>query len=359
MFYWFNILLVIVYYFYIRVAISDKNKANDVFIRIVIVHAVLFRALANPWNYVDSGQYVNGFMDIAKMNINEAFFSINEYSDWGQFYVLLNWVVSRFSENPISLYVVLALVTVGGTLWFYYKTSYTILSTLLLYFLYPMMYLMGFGVVRQHLSLVFVLWALYYIDNFKVSFPLAIIGVLCHTSALIIIPFFFFRKIDIRRYNYFNILLGAIVIAVIGRVVISYVLSFFLRYQEVLESGEKENNTVPIVLIFSSLIALFVTRAFYNIEKEKDRKFVNFMIYGFGISVFCYGLPGGGRLTLPFIYLLPVIISYCFKYGNNKLLFLSKAYSFMVFLLTFLQIYLSLDSENRINDYLFLWEEVV
>ena len=128
MFYLFNLLIIPLYYLVIRIITSNKHSANKFFFLVISFHAILFRALANPYNYQeDTFLYAEGFQSISDMTFSDAVLSVNFYTHWGPLYLALNWVLGRITTDPAILFVVVAFLTVGLILWFYYKTSYSFL----------------------------------------------------------------------------------------------------------------------------------------------------------------------------------------------------------------------------------------
>jgi len=355
MVYFINYLIIPLYYAIIKIAVSDKNKVRKLFFFVILLHAVLFRALANPFNYVDTERYAVAFENISDMTFKEAVLSPNIYSEWGLGYVGLNWIISRLTSDYAYLFVILAILSVGGVMLYYYKTTTTPLTTVMLYLLYPMMYIMGFGVLRQHLAVVFILWGLYYMDNLKFSIPLAIMGILCHTSALVVVPFYLMRNINLQHFT----LTKLISISAIGfyaiTLSIAYVLSFISRYDTVLTNEGSQRNIVPVFMLGSLLFMFFFSGITNRVKDVKDGNIVRFLIYGFIIAIIGMTIPRGGRLTLYFIYVIPVAVSLLFKYSTVHLKWINKAYIVLLFALVSVLVYYSVD---KYDVYKFYWEYV-
>lgn len=354
MFYLINFLFIYVYYTFI--SLLDKSKSHKkkyIFFIMVCLHAVLFRALANPFNYVDTNLYASGFDMIKIMSFNEAILSINIYTTWGLGYVFINWLIGQFCDNFQVLYAIISFLSVTPIIYFYYKTSYKFLFSITFYLIYPMLYIMGFGVLRQHLSIAFIMLAILNMDNYKRSIPLIFISVLCHTSSLVIVPFFFMRKFNISKYNPIK-LLGFVILGVtVSRLIlISFVYN--MRYYGDVAKGESENNIVPTLLIGSLILVLYITGCLKKEMCNQDRYILNFLFYGFAIALFSMGQAGGGRLTLAFIYVLPVGISFLFKYLKNHSI--PIIYTLMVFILIGILYYMSGFDYYK---YSFFWEPTV
>lgn len=313
MFYLFNLLLILVYFFLIHESSSNRKKNNELFFKVVCIHAVLFRALANPLNYTDIQVYCSAFENISMMTFPECLTCL--YVNWGVGYVVLNWLLSRISTDPLILFTFLSIATVGGVMLFYKKTSYAYLLTVLFYLMYPMLYYMSFGVIRQHFSVVFLLAALYNINNYKVSIPLATLGVLVHTSSLIFLPFFFWQRFKIDRKPLIFLICAAIII-VFFRSSISAILAFPHRNEQFASEGG--NNVVPIVVLSMTAFLMYFSGASKRLQTDRERNIFSFLLFGVVMSLCVFGYYGGGRATLVFMYVVPVVLSYLKKYTKQK-----------------------------------------
>ena len=101
--YLYNLLLIPLYYF-VTYHFFPEKLARKCFFLIVIIHAVLFRALSNPYDYVDTLGYAEAFGIISEMSFKEAVLSVNYFTGWGQGYVTLNWLIGQWTDNPIFLF---------------------------------------------------------------------------------------------------------------------------------------------------------------------------------------------------------------------------------------------------------------
>lgn len=350
MFYLINLLLVPIYWFIINRHTRDKLKKRDRFFKVVFVHAILFRSLANPYNYVDVEGYAIAYENIAKYNLTEALTSI--YSAWGVGYVVFNWLLSRISEDPSVLFIVMSVMSVGGVMLFYKKTSYALLPSIMLYLAHPMLYLMGFGVVRQHLSIIFVLLALYNFNNYKKSLPIALLAVLMHTSCIIFLPFFLWKFLKIENWRFVPMLIVVCIGMIVMRLTMSFFLSYLDRYNESFGT-EGSSNIVPIIFLGLLTMFYYISRTIRKCNNPMDKIIINFMIYAFLVSLFCYGLHGAGRLTLIFIYVIPTAMTILKNYSKGIWYY---SYIVIVFSLVILMLYKSIDNVDY--EYISIWETV-
>lgn len=352
-----NFLLIPVYYITIKIVCRNRNKCNKYFVIVACIHAVLFRALANPYNYVDTEGYALAFSNISSFNLKELFSPIsNPYWGWGIGYVLLNWMIGQFLEQPVFLFIIVTFLSLLPLFWLFYKLSDNVFLTVLLFLSYPMMYLMGFGVLRQHIAVTYVLLALYYVDRMKISFPLALLALSFHTSAIVFLPYYLWRRIPFRQMNlgkvFFYITFGC----VLGRAMMHPILSSFSRYSDLLAINENSNNIVP-VLILGGLVALAfcggLNHKLYGIKND----FLNFCVFGLAIALFGIGLPGMGRLTIYFLYAATIAVTFLNIY-SLKLKTINNAYLICLFLLIVIMLIKDINDKFGFNySYSFFWEK--
>lgn len=344
-------MLVPLYYLFINSIIKDKKKALKSFAILIGIHAVLFRALANPYNYVDTEGYAKAYQNLSDMSWS-IFLLYGE--DWGVGYVLLNLLLGYISSDPQVLFVTLSVISIVPVVWFYYKTSNNMLLSMMIFLTYPMMYYMGFGVVRQHAAIAFALLSLYYIDKYKVSIPLTLLACSFHTSAILILPFFVWRKLDIKKMGIIKylilIVIGVLSVSIVGSLVIDYIGSS--RYEDVLDEGTN-SNVVPVILVGSLLVMSAMNKLRYYINDKRNLGILSFLMYGLIIAIFSMGMASLGRASLYFIYVVPVIITWLSKY-HSKFKSVNTIYIFMVFVLIGIQLYLGYQPE--MYDYSFYWD---
>jgi len=347
-----NLLLVPLYYLILRLVLP-RQKANHAFWWIVAVHAILFRALANPYNYVDTGNYAEAFRNIGHVSFKAAVIDTNRYSDWGRGYVLYNWFISRITTDTKAFFVITSVIAVGGIMLYYKKTAYTALAPILLYLTYPMMYVMGFGVLRQHLSIPFLLFALYYIERPKISLSLALLATSLHTAGIAFFPFYLLYRL-LKRLSSGEVLILALSLLVIIRIFATFVLSQSARYGSYLQA-KSDNNTLPVLMTGLLIVLLYEGQVFNKARTITDRNILRFLLYGFALSVFSIGTPYGGRLSLPVIYILPAAMTLLYRYGskNKDEYYLGLAY---IFTLVVLSQFLNMQDEHNQLKYTFFWE---
>lgn len=353
MVYLINLLIIPIYYIIIH-NLECKQKAHKHFAILVCIHATLFRALANPYNYVDTVNYAAAYESLSEMSWMEYLLYGKE---WGVGYVFLNFILSHICSDPQFLFVTLSAITVIPIVWFYYKTSGNILLSMLIFLTYPMLYYMGFGVVRQHAAAAFVLLSLLYMNNFKIAFPLMLIASSLHTSAVLVLPYFLWRKINVQKMSNMRYILllvvGVLLMGVLGPIVLEFMDTG--RYDDALEAGENR-NIVPVLLLGSLIYISILNRVKYKISSAIEIDVLSFVMYGLVIALFSMGVSTMGRATIYFIYALPSVITWQTKL-NPKNRSVNNLYIVMVFILiTYLLIH---GYQPGVYDYSFFWEKQV
>lgn len=176
----------------------SKNKFTELALK-VLVFLVLFLPMALRYNVgTDYVAYVNYFYSPSLLIEN---------SELG--YYLINIVVQKLELDVQWVFVISSFVILVPVVFFIKKKDYFYI--LLIYNL--LFYLESFNLVRQSISLSFVLLALYkfwYNKNVIQYLILVLISVLFHTSSVIFIPLVFlsFLHVDKKIYLFVIIFLG-------------------------------------------------------------------------------------------------------------------------------------------------------
>lgn len=349
MFYLLNIFVMVFYYHVIVGKRYDKVDRLKKFALLAGIHIILFRALANPYNYVDTDGYATAFSTIRTWTFKEAVLDLNYYTAWGQFFVLINWAVGQISDNLQWLYAVVSIFGLFPIMFFHYKLSRNILLSVIMFLVYPMMYYMGFGVLRQHLAVAYVLLALYHVDNIKVSLIYALIATLCHTTALVFFPFYLFNSIDKLKLSklwwIFIVVVGSLLI----RIIMMYVAGFFERYESIGEEGD--GNTLPLI-VMGGLSVLILICGTLNKSNVKERATILFVFYGVTLAIASLGLQGLGRLTLYNMYVVPVATTYLLR--NHK----GRVFAYWFILAYFLLTAFLITNSEKSYIYVPFWQDV-
>lgn len=143
-----NFVAVFIYYILIKQVMKNKDVSDKVFIWIATIHAILFRIITCPFQVDDAERYVDAYAYISEMTFNEAVLSLNYYTPWGQI-LFFNWLLSVLSNLPIFLFISASIISVGGVMLYYKKTSYALLVTINMIIIY---------LVLQYLVFLWLYW---------------------------------------------------------------------------------------------------------------------------------------------------------------------------------------------------------
>ena len=342
-----NLAVVILYGIILRVLFPEKWK--PVFVFIATVHLCLFHALRNPFDYPDNVMYYDAYEEIARCNFRECFFELHSFTSWEPGYIFLNFALSRINPDPSLLFVVSSIFMVAGNMLVIKRMSYDPLLSVVIYMIYPLMFGQSMYVLRQHIAVVFVLLSMLNADKTAKCILYALSACIFHFSAICALPFVFFHK---RIYSLSPSRLFSLVILFIAaaKIVIPLIVSIFPRYTTY---SEDESNIVPFVLLASLFLMHLINGSLNKAETSGDKKILSFLFYGTIISVLMLGVPGGGRLTNYFIYVIPLAFPLLFKLkglATNGIFKVLYSVAFMGLIL-----YLSMNSRIFQYDYSFFW----
>lgn len=339
-----NLSVFFLYSLFVYTLKFDVNLKRKIFFILSSFHIVLFQALRNPYIYNDSDNYSQMFIEIKEWPLSYAFSLTNVYTILGQGYVIYNYILSRFTENPEILFFLSSVFSVYVVLWYYYKASYIPWISTIIYLLYPMLYLMSFMIVRQSIATAFVVLALYNIKNIKKSLFFSFIAFSFHYSAIIIFPFYIWNSIDLARANFWKIIsIGSIVVVVL-RALLGVVFLMMPRFDY---SGEA-SNMLPLILMIILLFLHHLCNSFKRVKDDKDKLMLSYMVYATFVLLFSVGIPAAGRLSIYFLVFMPIMVTMLFKYCPIRQKGLIYAY---VLSLLFLCIYLLLNFQELIPKY--------
>lgn len=317
MVYFYNVLFILLYGAVCKITLPPRYT-RLVFCLISALHIGAFHALRNPYVYPDNENYALAFERIAGFSLQENISVFGAYFNWGPGYVFLNYLLYKLSPNPEILFVTTSVLMVGAIIWVIFKCSYMPVVSVCLYLLYPLMFYQSLFVIRQHLAAAFIMLAVYYMDKRKLSVLLGLLAVSFHTSAIVFLLFFFFRRVKITKDTMSKITFYAILLVVGFNLALPYFMNVFSRYEHYAdESGS--SNIVPLFMIGALFLAHLANGTIKSINTEKDRNIWYYLAFGFMLCCCTLGLPGGGRLTNYCMYVIPLALPLLLKYNiKNK-----------------------------------------
>lgn len=186
----------------------------------------------------------------------------------------------------------------------------------------------SFNIVRQYLSIAIFLYSIQYIisGNFKKYFFWIIIASTIHNSAIILIPVYFIRKINMNLKHQLVYSIGLLILLPFIDKIFYFILSF-TKYVNYLDIDLFNTANATISELFISLF-LFIFTMIFSYRKNKYEK--QFKVYYFIllmyllISIFSSKIILAYRIIVYFKIIQIVIIPYEISKmdnRNNRLLF--------------------------------------
>ena len=114
---------------------------------------------------------------------------------------------------------------------------------------------------------------------------------------------------------------------------------------KIAESGQASaiaNISLTFLIVFLTIFLMYFSGARKRLRTTTEMNIYSFILYGFVISLCAFGFAGGGRLTLVFMYVIPVVLTYLKKYTGEKGAWYYP-WCFALFCLIILQLYIAYD----------------
>lgn len=260
---------------------KHKNKKFSIFLSVLAVVVVAFIAGARDYSIgTDTSGYANVIFNYAKVYPNIADF-YSRAAIWGESgYLLLNYIVARFTSDPHIYYFILGFIMYGLTLWSLWKYSKYGFSVTLAWACYLFLF---FGdtlnAMRQMLACSIVFFAFtYFLDKKYIKYVLLmLLAFSCHKSALLslapAVVYFVLQRKDKRSVK-FLIVIGVCIFAFfyeyIAQALMNIGLLPFDRYSKYLASGIPfDLNALVLRLPFLLFIYLWY-KSYKGETKEKS-----------------------------------------------------------------------------------------
>lgn len=339
------------------------KAVNKRFIIVSMFLIFLVEALRAPSVGRDTYVYARSFELIARPGFNWR------TSSWEKFYIFLNMIVAKFTDNPqIFLAVVSAIILTGIGVFIYKSMDHSYSAFWPVFFFMSFThYLNSMNLLRQYLAMAFVLqiyWVLRDVEGIKkyiTSIILLFTGMMFHSTAIVGILFavpYLWKTIK-RKTIVFIGMVGIVLIAGISTI-LPYVFMLFPQYTKYIGTMRMAGETGGLgvyYLVYVALKLMFIVLAFMlspDVENNKEIYRLTF------ISIIAAGLilmktkvsiahRTGYYFDIFFILLIPEVVN---RIKNDKfwIYLLLFAYAMFCFFAT-------LDSPDRACvPYLFFWE---
>ena len=334
--------------FIVFLAFCSKMVKNKGITRILFVVSFLFvligHAFRDPYSFPDNERYIETFYYCKDCNFKDLLFLPRELG-----FNLLNFVVVKIYPWHEILYWVISFFIIGIFFKYTWKYSYMPFLSVLIFLCYHTLYYQSLFVLRQHLAQCFIFIALFKYNKSSIKMLCCfVVAFLLHSSAIIFFPYLWFRKLKIK--NFFKTMVTIFLLVILFNILIGKVIALFPRFQQYTEV--EGNNILPLLLILP-LFCIHLLKGNYTQKLQSvDLEILTCLLYGLFVSIIIIGLPGGGRLSNYFMYLLPFAVPMLFKDKQYRIT--SGAY-LIIILVVMIYLQYQLVSSDFFSEYDFYW----
>lgn len=249
-------------------------------------------------------------------------------------FIWLNKILANYTEHGQLLIITTAIITL--TLFFIAINKHSV-NSLHSWFLFFSLYLYfsSFNIIRQFIAIgIFLVFINSFLErNLKQCICVIIIASLFHTTALLLIPFYFFLNIKMRKRNIAAIFLFSIVgILLINRILYRFFLLFpkYALYKEA-KGGGSAYNICFLLLTLAALI--YIKEKHWNIKKDSKKLdfYISSCVFALIITMFSFRVVFFARASFYFFGILLFSVPYCWKTMKKTLEGLIYKYGSIVF----------------------------
>lgn len=334
---------------------SKTIKKSSLFLILSFIPVFILVAFRDKTVGVDTINYTQTFLRIANGNI-----LMSDKSWLGTGYVLLCQIIGFFSKNS---YVFYNSVIAFFTLFFFFKGMWkdNEKPTISLFLLFSTcLYYQTFNQARQMLAIAIVFYNYKNIinNNFKHFIIYCLLATAIHSSAIVMLPFYFLSKLKINKKNIFSYLLIAVVLIFFYQFFENFILntSYGTIYSK---TGYFQANNSSIINLAFRLLLLIVCYIFvYFTDKkfsdERTMKLFNLCVWCVLLQLITIRIYIFGRITtyffMSFIILIPHIYNQINEKHIKRLFYLGMVSLFLVYHVLY---YSSVSITSGYDDYSF------
>lgn len=277
----------------------------------------------------DTYAYVEYFEVLKYIDYSEIYYYSQLFKVEFFFFLFSKFLLEVFQDIHVVFYIY-AVITYTILLYAFRKSKLNFLLLLFSIFTFFPIYYYGFNILRQSISLSFIILSIMYLvrgENKKFVLWVILAG-LFHSSAIICLFFYFI--FFFREYLYKNIILFYSVFYTIGYVFFSFIGSYLDKYTVYIEGDDAKPFGWLILLFFAFnfFFAYFLDRSKNLGLYREELKFYNiilglFLVYNLLLNTIGFSNQGLNRLGFylmwPIIFIIPILVYTQFK-GNDKVL---------------------------------------
>lgn len=231
------------------------------------------------------------------------------------------------------------------TMFFYYfsidRESKDKSLSLLLFISFPVLYIYAFSAIRQYVALAIVMFSMRYIfEEKKLKFIISIIvATLFHKSAILCLPMYLLRKINISKTIMF---ISMIIVPLLSEVIKELILNYYrisYFYKDDAGQGRKIFMFIALILIISILFKSKLMKIDHRSNFYINSLFVGYLIISLLLANSDMGIRLGTYYIQFLIFLIPLFTSVL----ESKMKMLT---SYMLFIICILMFFMTINSKN-------------
>lgn len=303
--------------------ITYKHKRN--FIILVCIELICLAGIRGISVGADTTVYINALEYYRGLDDNMILGAKLVYPfDFENGYFLLTKICAFFSMSNTEFLFIIGIIIYIPVCIFILKYSEEPLISVLVYFAFGY-FGYSLGIFRQMISISIVLLGVKYIWECKVFKYIIVIAIamLFHTTAIIMLPFYWVAKIKINnRIKWIFIL--EVFLLINARTVVMASMQFFPKYRGYIDGIYDTQGGSYTMLILLNVILIF---AYYklNVHMNKENRLLNISVNALVMAIFLqilgYSMGIFGRIvpyySIYLVILIPIVVNQYFK--RNRL----------------------------------------
>lgn len=276
-----------------------------------------------------------------------------EFPHFERGYYFINYIVSLFTDNSQYLFLVTSFLII---FLFHITLKNFSVSYALSIFLFVTIafYYESLNVIRQYLAVAITFFSIRYIinKNFKKFLLTVVLASFFHTTAIILVPFYWISRIKIRNISYFSILVITTVFSFFTTNIVGLVSKFipkFAYYINYYREGASA-NTVTMILLAILIFSLLYKKKLNEIDINSNI-YINLMFFGLLFVILSRDNIIFYRAALYFYVFILILIPICLKSLNKYLKI--PSYIIVISIMTAYHYHLLLNNSSGVLPYNF------
>lgn len=321
----------------------EKKSLNRKAFWLPLFILVLFASFRNYRVGTDTGTYVRNFIN----QLDYQYFNFRDGVELG--YQLIEYSLLRITYNYFWLFFVTSFIVVFCYLYVFRKNSKDYTTSVFI-FITLGTYTFFFNGLRQGLAMAIFALAIPYLikRNFYKYFLICIFASFFHTTALLMVPFYFLVNLNFKLlYKLVATFFGSFILS---KYLIAYIASTNERYESYTQTSENSGGLITLGFYVIMLVILYICSYIYKI---KDKEFIQmFAFYALGVTfmipiALLESNPSGPQRLLPyFTWTLALILPFLYKKINNNYIYIAS------FVLGLIYFYLTTSRFSNLTPYI-------